>query len=206
MAGILTTEFAGYAMNSPGAKMQADVPRQLSGRKYALVVGFWTLVAVLCAAEAYISQSVYGPPISWGVAFRRSFEEWYTWAALSIGVLWLANRFPYTKASARRWYAIHVLGSIGASLTFIAIYSWLLTGQRSVQDGSILEFGKLFKKFCLHYLLVSMTLYWLLVLAHHGWHYYRRYHERERQASALATELVQARLEVLRMQLNPHFL
>jgi len=38
-----------------------------------------------------------------------------------------------------------------------------------------------------------------------GWHYYKAYRERERQASALATELVQARLQALRMQINPHF-
>src|SRR6266513_5199202 len=46
----------------------------------------------------------------------------------------------------------------------------------------------------------------MIVLAHLGWHYYRRNREREAQASALATELVRARLDVLRMQLNPHFL
>jgi len=186
--------------------MQTDAPPQTRWRQYALFVGFWTLLAVLSAAEAYISQSVYGPPISWGMAFRRSFEEWYTWAAVSIGVLWLASRFPYTKSIARRWYLIHLGGSIVGALTFIAIYSWLLTGQRSVQDGSILQFAVLFKKFSLHDLIVSITMYWLIVLAHHGWHYYRRYREGELQASALATELVQARLEVLRMQLNPHFL
>jgi len=44
------------------------------------------------------------------------------------------------------------------------------------------------------------------VLAHQSWLYYQRSRERERQASALATELVRTRLEVLRMQLNPHFL
>jgi LytS/YehU family sensor histidine kinase len=39
-----------------------------------------------------------------------------------------------------------------------------------------------------------------------GWHYHQRNRERELQASALATELVRTRLDVLRMQLNPHFL
>ena len=186
--------------------MHADAPSSGRWRKYALFAGVWTLLAVLSAAQGYIFQSVYGPPISWGVAFRRSFEEWYTWGALSIGVLWLANRFPYTRATARRWYWIHFLGSIAGSVAFIAIYSWLLDGQVSVQDGTILQFAKVFKKFCLHYLLVGMTTYWLLVLAHHGWHYYRRYRERELQAAELQKQLAQAKLDVLRMQLNPHFL
>jgi two-component sensor histidine kinase len=186
--------------------MQTDASPQGRWRKYALFAGLWTVMAVLSAAQGYVSQSIYGPPVSWAVAFRRSFEEWYTWGALSIGVLWLASRFPYTKATSRRWYWIHFVGSVAGSVAFIAIYSWLLDGQRSVQDGTILEFAKVFKKYCLHYILVGMTTYWLLVLAHHGWHYYRRYHERELHAAELQKQLAQAKLDALRMQLNPHFL
>jgi len=39
-----------------------------------------------------------------------------------------------------------------------------------------------------------------------GWDYYGRYRERELEAAELQRELVEARLEALRMQLNPHFL
>src|SRR2546423_12618031 len=39
-----------------------------------------------------------------------------------------------------------------------------------------------------------------------GWLYYRRYRERELHTAELQRELVEARLEALRMQLNPHFL
>jgi LytS/YehU family sensor histidine kinase len=44
------------------------------------------------------------------------------------------------------------------------------------------------------------------VLAHLGWTYYQGFREREKQTAALQRELVEARLEALRMQLNPHFL
>jgi LytS/YehU family sensor histidine kinase len=49
-------------------------------------------------------------------------------------------------------------------------------------------------------------MYWFVVFAHQGWHYYQRYRERELHASQLQRELVEARLDALRMQLNPHFL
>jgi sensor histidine kinase YesM len=49
-------------------------------------------------------------------------------------------------------------------------------------------------------------MYWFVVFAHLGWSYYQGYRERERQTAALQKELVEARLEALRMQLNPHFL
>jgi sensor histidine kinase YesM len=49
-------------------------------------------------------------------------------------------------------------------------------------------------------------MYWLVVFGHLGWHYYQRYRERELQAAELGRELVEARLDALRLQLNPHFL
>jgi len=45
-----------------------------------------------------------------------------------------------------------------------------------------------------------------VVFGHFGWHYYQRYRERELQAAELGRELVEARLDALRLQLNPHFL
>src|SRR5438094_89915 len=73
-------------------------------------------------------------------------------------------------------------------------------------DGTTFEFRSVFRKLVLFYCNVPLVIYWVIVMAHQGWHYYQRSRERELQASALATELVRTRLEVLRMQLNPHFL
>jgi sensor histidine kinase YesM len=62
------------------------------------------------------------------------------------------------------------------------------------------------KKLALHYVVMCVLMYWFVVFAHLGWHYYRRFRERELQAAELQQKLVEARLEALRMQLNPHFL
>src|SRR5437763_1958090 len=54
--------------------------------------------------------------------------------------------------------------------------------------------------------IMNLMIYWLVVLAHSGWHYYRHYREHEVVTAELQRELVEAKLEALRMQLNPHFL
>src|SRR5436309_13836063 len=72
--------------------------------------------------------------------------------------------------------------------------------------GMIFELRAVFRKLVVFYCNVALVIYWVIVIGHQGWHYYQRSRERELQASALATELVRTRLEVLRMQLNPHFL
>jgi two-component sensor histidine kinase len=52
----------------------------------------------------------------------------------------------------------------------------------------------------------NAPVYWIVVSIVHALSYYRRSQERERKAIELENRLTQARLEVLRMQLHPHFL
>jgi len=52
----------------------------------------------------------------------------------------------------------------------------------------------------------SFEMYWLILLAFVAVDYHRRYKERELGAAQLQGRLTAARLEALRMQLNPHFL
>ena len=75
-----------------------------------------------------------------------------------------------------------------------------------MNPGQILTFSYLMKKMSLHYFVTNLIMYWLVVFAHLGWVYYRRYRERAIAAADLQRELVEAKLAALRMQLNPHFL
>src|SRR5207244_3981581 len=48
--------------------------------------------------------------------------------------------------------------------------------------------------------------YWVIVAVSHAFDYYRKYRERELRTAELEKRLVQAKLQALQMQLNPHFL
>src|SRR6266700_2127385 len=165
--------------------MNIHVFMQSRWRKFGLIFVIWTLVVIVEAAQYYASQFVEHHTFTLGLAIRRACEEWYPWAFLTVGILWT---------------------SVLVSLVYFTVYAWLLSGQKSVMDGSTFEFGNVFKKLVIFYLHVVLVIYWAIVLSHQSWGYYQRSRERELQASALATELVRTRLEVLRMQLNPHFL
>src|SRR5207249_6432180 len=123
-----------------------------------------------------------------------------------VGILWVARRCNLEREGMKRWILGHLGTNVLVALVYFTVYAWLLSGQKSVMDGSTFEFGNVFKKLVIFYFHVTLVIYWAIVLAHLGWGYYQQSRERERQASALATELVRTRLEVLRMQLNPHFL
>jgi len=53
---------------------------------------------------------------------------------------------------------------------------------------------------------LNFPLYWVLVSLAHALLFHRRAQERERRALELAASLAEARLQALRMQLQPHFL
>lgn len=169
-------------------------------------VGFWTVLFLLATVETYIMQQKWDKPIPWALSFRRSAEEVYTYGVLVLGVLWLARRIQFETGRFWRWFLPHVTGWIVFSISFVAIVSWLWAGQKSVQTGQVLGFFEVVQKLAVTCTLSNLFKYWMIVLGYLGWQYYKRYRERERQTAALATELVQARLQALRMQLNPHFL
>ncbi len=172
----------------------------------AVFVGFWTTLGVLASIESYIAQLTYDKRISWGLAFGRTFKDVGAFAFLSLGIIWLCKRLPLIPGRWRTWFLIHFCVSFVFALGHVALISILMAGEKSVQTGEILTFGYLFQKLAVHYTLSNVLKYWILVLGCLGWHYYRGYRERERQAAALNEELVRARLQALRMQLNPHFL
>src|SRR5436309_689158 len=186
--------------------MNSHVFMQSRRRKYGLIFVIWTLVVIVEAAQYYASQFVEKRPFPLGLAIRRACEEWYPWAFLTVGILWVARRCNLEREGLKRWILGHLGTCVLVSLVYFTVYAWLLSGQKSVMDGSTFEFGNVFKKLVIFYLHVVLVIYWVIVLSHQSWGYYQRSRERERQASALATELVRTRLEVLRMQLNPHFL
>ncbi len=172
-----------------------------------LYVAPWTLVALISALGAYVSEWGMIQPVPWGPLLRQQFKEWYAYGILSVGVLWFCGRNRLEPGHVGRWVMRH----FGAALIYAALYavltSWWVSGERSVMhEGLILSFWYLMKNLCVHYLLTSMLMYWFLTFGHLGWHYYQRFREREVQAAELQRQLVEARLEALRMQLNPHFL
>lgn len=188
--------------------VQSDLPTFMRSRarRWGVFVGFWTILGVFSGLSLLVSQSVMGAPVPLWLALRRGLEHWYPWGMLAVGVFWMAKRFPFEPGRWVRWGLIHLAAAIVAAVVYVAAYGALLHGQTSVMDGTVFTFQYVFKKVILHYLLFNIMIYWMILTVQHSWRYYQQYQERERQASALATELVRARLEMLRMQLNPHFL
>jgi signal transduction histidine kinase len=173
--------------------------------KWALLFAAWTLIALAFASQVNFTQARRGYIVSWRFAITTALADWYTFGLLSLPALWLAQRFHFDEARWRRSLAVH--GVAGA--VFAVLWVGLRVGielYRSRERQPNFDFAEAFHWTLVRSFYFNLLVYWVIVGARHGVEYYRRYRERELRASELETLLVQARLQALQAQLNPHFL
>jgi two-component sensor histidine kinase len=155
----------------------------------------WTGLALFLGISSSLAYISVGNPPRWSLSIRMSLVETYGWALIAPGVMALARRFPFTRATLGRSLAVHVPASLVVSVFKVVadqILRWQLFGFR----GYVLFTS----------LAPNVLFYWGIVAAAHGFAYYRSSREKELRASQLETRLAEARLQLLQMQLHPHFL
>jgi two-component system, LytTR family, sensor kinase len=167
--------------------------------------GFWTVIGLSFASQFYLSSPKFGNAISWGQAVIWALGDWYVWAILSLPIIWLARNFPLARGEWLRNGLIHLAASGLFSLLYMVLRAWLGLWQ-SAWAGQTITFMEAFAPLFLKTFHFNLLIYWVIVSVTHAFDYYRKFQERELQASDLEKSLAQAKLQALQMQLNPHFL
>jgi two-component system LytT family sensor kinase len=165
----------------------------------ALVFAAWTVFGLIMANQFYMQLELSGRPASWGRVLRHGLFEAYLWAFVTLAIFWLARRYPLERGRMLRSIPVHLVAAVVLALLRVVVMvemsrhvDWL--GQRT--------FNRQYYGWFHNYLLFCV----LLVGIAHAVLYYGRYRERERAAERLAAGLTEARLQALKMQLQPHFL
>jgi signal transduction histidine kinase len=170
--------------------------RNRRGLKWGLAFLCWTLLGLIFSSQSYVYYAVRGGDVRWLPTLTWVFADWYTWAALSPFILWLARRFRVERRGRARALTVH----LAAGVFFSVVHAALQAAVNQIGVGHApLPFPELFKYLLLENYSISLLTYWVLVGISHAVEYYRRYEERE----AL---LAGAQLRALKMQLQPHFL
>ena len=168
----------------------------MAGRCVAwlLVLGGWTLLASVFAVSSSLTYMIAYQPPQWRQTFVMAFTEWYVWAAMTPLVVWLARRFTLSR---RRWIArALVLAAAGLPVAFAKVtLTRLLRGLAGPGEYFLIS------NLTTHYL-----IYWGIIGATHAVENYRAGRERELRAAQLEARLADARVQLLKMQLQPHFL
>jgi two-component system, LytTR family, sensor kinase len=175
------------------------------------MLGVWTTLGLLECLKTYYWLGTQGIPRVWWWVPLATLPWWYGWAALTPGVVWLAARWPLAGVKWPRALAVHALAAgvsaaVHVVVTGIVTY-WIARG-RAMPTPS-----RQVSVFFANYFIVDLVIYGAIVGAYFAFDYARRWREStlatarlEARATRLELGLADARLQALRMELNPHFL
>ncbi len=162
------------------------------------IPAFWTLMGFYFAGrEAHNLAN----PVSWTTQMIQA-TTWICWAAVTPLILRTARWFPIERKVLLQSLGGHFALSTAIWFTISSIHLfvlWLFT-------SNVGYFEYLFQNISQSRFAFSFFVYWIMVAAGAAIDHYRKYKSEELNTIRLQSGLFQAQIDVLRMQLHPHFL
>ncbi len=178
----------------------------ISIRKYywIFVIAVWVLLALFMSNQLYEAYLQSDKPITWLTALIMEMAYVTMWILLAPVVWRLSLRFKFDR---RSWFfsgVIHIIaGMLLSSLTMAlrTVLQWAIINnfQTSLSWQNVMNAAFTYYDY-------GIMSYLLLLLISYAFIYYERFRERDIAAAVLETQLTQAQLQSLKMQLHPHFL
>lgn len=164
-------------------------------------LGLWSIAVVVFAIQSLMDDAVSDRTV-WRLAdyLRWSMIQWYTWAALAPLVFRLGERDPLQAPF--RWSALLRQARNSLGVTLLAVMIGALVSTFLEHDSFFNQLGQFVGK----HFAIGLLTYWALLAIQHFLHHQAEKTRRETEAIRLASELAQSRLQVLKTQLQPHFL
>lgn len=174
--------------------------------KWIAIWGIWTLFGFVFASQ-YALQSLYTTRITplWQILSWQMFSG-YMWFILSPLIYFLGKKFPLEKGKWRVSMVVHFFASILFAAIVLAADAYVLPKLGHRAKDLFPTFGAMFQYFFFANVYFGISIYWTVLGLQQGVKYYRRNRERELRTSQLEARLALSRLQVLKMQLHPHFL
>jgi signal transduction histidine kinase len=162
------------------------------------VAAGWTLVGCVFALPALTATA-------WRPLLLSSLAQWWSWGLLAPAILAVDRRLAGSGPHLLRRLPQHLVLSVG----FTAIYVYVFAAVRTLLGlgtwGALLDVNVLLSALRGMFLW-SWLVYWLILGAWQAHHYSQRYLASELHRARLERQSADARLNALRMQLDPHFL
>lgn len=128
----------------------------------------------------------------------------YIWLCLTPLAIGLSKSFRIEGGQRFKSLTVHFL----ACIVFL-LFQVLLFTIVSIPFGWYLQIRPFWSRYfllVLNFTPSNVMFYWGIIVIEHALDYYRKLQDRELRASQLEAQLAQSQLQVLKMQLHPHFL
>lgn len=191
------------------SSLEAERAR-LSRRELVLIFAFWSFMAVLTAANRLLDPRGLGIQLTVSGPVALAFVESYLWALLTPPIFWLSSHL--TPARGHRVGRVLLLIAAGFAIaSVVAIASEL--GRNALlpppprRRGPPLGSGLVwFRPWFLNYFIIYLGILAAGLARVLSLRFRAAREESVRVAAQLRAQLAEARLDALRMQLDPHFL
>jgi signal transduction histidine kinase len=165
----------------------------------ALAIAGWTALGCLFAL----------PDLSAGVGWREALlhpiAEWWSWGLLTPLIFWADRRMPFSGKQLGRRIAAHLLPSLFATSLYLYVYAAVRAAIGIREWSAVFSAGTFFEALGSMFLW-NWLVYWLILGGWQVYRYYGHYLSGELRLERLEKSFSEARLNALRMQLDPHFL
>jgi two-component sensor histidine kinase len=185
--------------------------RAMDARAWLVSLAFWTAIGLVESAAAWWRTAGSARPMPWWVALYANLPWWLLWALFTPPAVALARRAPLLGDRRARAVAVHALASLTFATAHLLVEGavFYATVSHRQMPSLVAQWRILFGG----YLVLDVVTYWVVVGASHAIDAHRRWRDAAVQAAhasaraaRLELGLAEARLQALRMELNPHFL
>lgn len=181
-------------------------------RSYPLYFLLWTVLGLFYFSQGLTQRLVSYDPTPWWHYLLAWLSGVYIWALLTPAILFLGRRFPIDQRPRLQPVSLHLLLGAAFSAFELGLES-VLYSRLHLFPGAMKDFRGAVAQLLVRGFHGGVLQYWMVLGVQWGVLYYRRYQERSREvlkfelrASELQSQLMSARLNALKMQLQPHFL
>jgi len=179
---------------------------RLTSRDYLAIFTFWTFLALLSAASRMLDPRGFGPRgMSPTGPVVLAFIESWLWALLTPAIF----RFGSAVGLERRALLGRIILFVGVGIVVAIVVYLVISFAREQVFESVAGRRRPFR---LRLELVSfrfvpqLLVYFAVLAAGFAREYFLRTQQQQAHTARLQAQLAEARLEALRMQVNPHFL
>jgi two-component system LytT family sensor kinase len=190
-------------MNESSTQTGDGAPGKRSRRRLAVwlvPLFFWSLPALLTTWVVMENQGV-----SFVHAFLSEGIAWILWALATPGILALVRWLPLERPHRARNIAIHIATAALMGVATGIITMLISRALAEPTTESLATTAEVIRGLGI-WAVFGLLLYAAPASVGVALDYHRRLRERELTASRLESQLIEARLNALRMQLQPHFL
>lgn len=164
----------------------------------------WPVRTALVLLGSTVVGLIFALPMWAEMGWKQALAQWWAWGLMVPLIFWADRALPFTG----RQFGPRAVAHIPGSILFTALYLYvffILRAAMGTMKWSVLTPENMLKA-APGWFIWSVLIYWTIVGSLQAYRYYERYLSSELRLERVEKSYSHARLNALRMQLDPHFL